>query len=481
MITAAVAGAFGLSLCVSIFYSENAIEAGAYEPWITSFAIALVMTLIFYLPGRNASTKIFKKEAMCVVGLAWFVCSLVGSCPYVLILNCGFSDAFFESVSGLTSTGASVFGDVEKFPRSVLFWRSLSQWIGGLGVVVLFVALLSSLGAGAKAIYSRESSLDVSDFEFGKIKAATRRVIIIYSALSAVCTACYVICGMPVFDSICHMMCTVSTGGFSIKNANFGAYGNTAAEWVAIVFMFIGGTSFAVIFMALKGKFRDIWKNSEFKAYVLIILLVSLGIFLSILNYNHATLRGAFDSLTDSVFQVVSVITSTGFATADYQKWLPLTHVLIFFLLLVGGCSGSTAGGLKIFRAVGIVKISVNDIEKSFRPNVVRPIRINGKVLSSQNARDMLSYTALYLLVAIIGIIVLSAFERDLSFAGTLSSVVSCISNTGLGLAETGPSQNYGFLNDASKISLSLLMIMGRLELYAVLALFMPSLWRRFR
>lgn len=481
LITAVVAGAFGLSLCVSIFYSENAIEAGAYEPWITSFAIAVVMTLIFYLPGRNASTKIFKKEAMCVVGLAWIVCSLIGSCPYVLILNCGFSDAFFESASGLTSTGASVFGDVENFPRSVLFWRALSQWIGGLGVVVLFVAVLSSLGAGAKAIYSRESSLDVSDFEFGKIKAATRRVIIIYSSFSILCAALYILCGMPVFDSLCHMMGTVSTGGFSIKNASFGAYGNTAAEWVAIVFMFVGGTNFAVVFMAIKGKFKDIWKNSEFKAYVLIVSLVSFGIFLSILDYEHATLVGAFHSLTDSVFQVVSVITSTGFATADYQKWLPLTHVLIFFLLLIGGCSGSTAGGLKIFRVVGIVKISLNDIEKSFRPNVVRPVRINGKVMNAQSARDMLSYTALYMSAIILGIIVISAFERDLSFAGTLSSVVSCISNVGLGLAETGPSQNYGFLNDASKISLSLLMIMGRLELYAVLALFMPSLWRRFR
>ena len=481
IITAIVTGAFGLCLAVSVFYSENAIEAGAYEPWITSFAVAAVMSLIFYLPGRNASTKIFKKEAMCVVGLAWIVCSLVGACPYVLILNCGFADAFFESASGLTSTGASVFGDLENFPKSILFWRSLSHWIGGLGVVVLFVAMLSSLGAGAKVIYSRESSLNISDFQFGKIIAATRRVIIIYFGLSILCASSYFACGMPLFDSICHMMATVSTGGFSVKNSSLGAYNSLSIEWVAIIFMFIGGTNFAIIFMAIKGRFREILKNSEFKAYVLIITLVSAGIFFSILNYDSVGLKSAFEAFTDSVFQVVSVITSTGFVTADYQKWAPVTHVLIFFLLIVGACSGSTAGGLKIFRLVGIVKISLNDIVKSFRPNLIRPVRLNAKVLTERNSGDMLSFTVLYAIVSMSGIIILSALERDLSFASTMATVVSCISNVGPGLAETGPVENYGFFNDASKLLLSLLMIMGRLEFYAVLALFMPSLWKRFR
>lgn len=470
-----------MCLGVSILYSENAVEAGAYEPWITSFAIAIVTSLIFYLLGRNASSKIFKKEAMCVVGLAWILSSLIGACPYALILNCGFADAFFESVSGVTSTGASVFADVEAFPKSILFWRALSQWIGGLGVVVLFVALLSSLVAGAKAIYSRESTIDVSSLEIGRIKTATWRVISIYLVLSILCAGAYRLCGMPTFDAICHMLSTVSTGGFSIKNASLGAYANPAVEWVAVLFMFIGGTSFAVIFMALKGRFAEIWKNSEFKAYVALAILVSIAVLLSILNYSDLSFAQIWQSLRISVFQVVSVMTSTGFATADYQKWLPLTHILIFFLLVVGACSGSTAGGLKIFRAVGIVKISLNDVEKSFRPNVVRPVRINGKVLSDTSARDMLSYAVMYAIAAVVGMIALSAFERELSFAGSLGSVVSCLSNIGLGLAETGPSCNYAFFNDASKFFLSGLMIMGRLEFYAVLALLMPSLWKRFK
>lgn len=481
IIFATISVAFGAALCVSMYYSENAFEAGAYESWIASVAIAAVFSAIFYLPARNSSKKIFRKEALCVVGLGWILCSILGSTPYMLILNCGFADAFFESVSGFTSTGASVFGNVESFPKSILFWRALTQWIGGLGVVIFFVALLSSLGTGAKAIYLSESNRDASMIDGERLQSKVFRIIALYVGLSALCCSAYYIAEMPMFEALCHMMATVSTGGFSVKNSSFSAYPSIAVKWISIVFMFIGGMNFAVIIMLLKGKFKDVLQNSELKVYVAIVLMLSCGIFLSIADFGHIGFSRLMKNMTDSMFTVVSIITSTGFIDTDYQTWLPSTHVLVFFMFVTGACSGSTSGGLKIFRALALVKIGLNDIEKSFRPNVVRLVRMNGKAMPDSQVRDILSFMSLYAVIAILGMIMLSAMEPNMSFGGCLSTVVSAISNIGPGLNETSPTQTFGFLSSSSKFLLSIIMIMGRLEFYAVLALFMPSLWRNFK
>lgn len=481
IIFATISVAFGAALCVSMYYSENAFEAGAYESWIASVAIASVFSAIFYLPARNSSKKIFRKEALCVVGLGWILCSILGSTPYMLILNCGFADAFFESVSGFTSTGASVFGNVESFPKSILFWRALTQWIGGLGVVIFFVALLSSLGTGAKAIYLSESNRDASMIDGERLQSKVFRIIALYVGLSALCCSAYYIAEMPMFEALCHMMATVSTGGFSVKNSSFSAYPSIAVKWISIVFMFIGGMNFAVIIMLLKGKFKDVLQNSELKVYVAIVLMLSCGIFLSIADFGHIGFSRLMKNMTDSMFTVVSIITSTGFIETDYQTWLPSTHVLVFFMFVTGACSGSTSGGLKIFRALALVKIGLNDIEKSFRPNVVRLVRMNGKAMPDSQVRDILSFMSLYAVIAILGMIMLSAMEPNMSFGGCLSTVVSAISNIGPGLNETSPTQTFGFLSSSSKFLLSIIMIMGRLEFYAVLALFMPSLWRNFK
>ncbi len=476
-----VAVAFGLSTCVSLYYSGNPLEAGASESWITSFALAIVVALILYLPGRDSSKKLFKKEAMCVVGLGWFLSSLLGSVPYMLIYNCGFFDAFFESVSGFTATGASVFGNLESIPESLLFFRALTQWIGGLGVVVFFVALLSSLGAGAKVLYTRESNMSTEAFERGKIKSGIWRILRIYLFLSVLCAVSYKLCGMSVYDAVCHMFATVSTGGFSTKTASIAAFGSYAIEWVAIVFMFMGGVSFSVLLMFLNKDWTHIKKNTEFKAYICLVLVYVAIIFVSIFDYSNLTFGSFAKTFTDSSFQVVSLITSTGFSTADYQSWPSVAHVIIFLMFITGACAGSTSGGLKIFRAVGVFKIALSDIEKSFRPNVVRPLRLNGKLVSDENARHILSFLALYAIVFVLGLFLLSAVENSLSFTACLYSVVSALSNIGPAMNETGPMFNYGFLNSAAKFILSLLMIIGRLEFYAVLVLFMPSLWKKFK
>ena len=482
IIFATVAAAFGAALGVSMIYAENAFEAGAYESWVAAVAIAAVFSLIFYLPSRNSARKIFRREALCVVGLGWVLCSILGSTPYMLILDCSFSDALFESVSGFTSTGASVFGNVESFPKSILFWRALTQWIGGLGVVVFFVVLLSSLGTGAKTLYGRESgSSDASMIDGERMQIKVFKIIALYGALSALCCGAYCAAGMPVFDAVCHMMATVSTGGFSVKNDSFYTYSSLSISWIAIVFMFLGGMNFAVILMILGRKFREAFRNSELKTYALIVSALSLGIFFSTAGFEKFSVSGAFRDFTDSVFMVVSIITSTGFVNDDYQKWLPVTHVLIFFMFVVGGSSGSTSGGIKIYRALAVLKMGLLNIEKSFRPNVVRLVRMNGRAMTDAQGRDILSYIALYAVVATLATILLSAFEPNLSFGGCISTAVSAVSNMGPGLNETSPAQTYAFFNSSSKFLLSIIMIMGRLEFYAILALFMPSLWRNFK
>ena len=480
LIGAIVAAAFALSFGVSALHSANPIEAEAHVGWITCLAVALSVSLILYLPSRGAQTRLFKKEAMCAVGLGWLMCSLLGALPYALIGGADFADAFFESASGFTATGASVFANLEKMPESLLFWRSLTQWIGGLGVVVFFVALLSSLGAGAKVLAAKETNLDYPDLERGKLRSGVWRIMRVYLVLSFLCALAYRVCGMSVFDAICHMFATVSTGGFSTHSAGIAEFSNASVEWVCIVFMFLGGTSFALILRAMRGDVKSLWANTEFKAYLFVIALFSLIIFMTTADFRQFAAVGIFNAFTDSVFQVVSLFTSTGFASEDYQMWPSFTHILIFIMLICGGCSGSTSGGLKIFRAVAVLKIGISDIEKSFRPNLVNTLRMNGRAVSESGLRAILSFVILYLTVALAGIFLLAAFEQNLSFGACVSGVVSAISNIGPGLDEVGPTRNFGFMTDMSKVLLGFLMIIGRLEFYAILVLFMPSLWKKY-
>lgn len=480
-IMAIVAIAFGLCFCVSLVYSGNPLEAETQRDWITCFAVASIASFIFYLPGRNSSTRLFRKEAMCVVGLGWIMSSFLGALPYFLIAKVSFATAFFESASGVTSTGATIFSKVSELPHSLLFWRGLSQWIGGLGVVVFFVALLSSLGAGAKVLYSRETTVDKSSFETGKIKSGIWRILRIYIMFSVLCALAYYIAGMGSFDAICHMMTTVSTGGFSTKDTSMAFYNSLPIYWVSILFMFLGGVSFSVFLFLLKRDFKTVKKNTEFKAYALMIIVFSLTVFFTICDFSGSSFYGVFKTFTLSIFQIISIITTTGFIVADYQLWPAFTHIMLFFLFITGASSGSTSGGLKIFRALGVSKICVNDIEKSFRPNVVRTFRMNGRVIGDEAIRGMLSYVVLYSCVALVALLFLAILEQNMSFASCVFSVVSCLSNVGPGLNETGPMQNADFMSDASKTLLGMLMIIGRLELYAVLVLFMPSLWRKFK
>ncbi|MEZ5277467.1 MAG: TrkH family potassium uptake protein [Opitutaceae bacterium] len=475
----ALAAAFLACLGVSFLFSENTGEGRALLGFGVSVAISAGLGAILHFLGREASHRFFQKEALFVIGIGWLLASFIGAIPYDLIVP-GMDpvDAFFESASGFTTTGASIFTEVETLPASLLFWRSLSQWIGGMGVVVFFVAILSFLGAGGKILYAHEASGHTADFEESRIQSAVKNLWLLYLGLSVVCTVVFRLGGMNWFDAVCHMFTTLSTGGFSTRNASAAAFQSPFLEWAMTFFMVVGGTSFLLILQVVRGRFRVLRTNTEFHAYLFILLVSILSIAAFLLRENLA--HGWHHALRASAFQVSSIMTTTGFATEDYQLWSAFPKILLLVLMAIGGCSASTAGGMKVIRLVVGVLSSRNSIEKSFRSSVVRRIVVNGRTLDDGYTRDVLAFLVILAILCLVAIPVTAIFEPRISVDGNISAVFACLFNIGPGLAEVGPTQNYAAFHDHTKLMLSVLMIMGRLELYAILVLFSPSLWRRF-
>ena len=473
--------AFSACAGVSLIYSSSPLESEAMSSWICVIALCVLTAFAFYLPSRNAPKKLFKKEAMCVVGLGWIIASFIGCLPYVLILDCRFSDAFFESASGLTTTGASVFATFDDFPNSLMFWRCLSHWIGAVGVLVFFVAILSFLGSGGRMLYASESSANSGGgIETERIQSGIFKILWLYAGVSMLCFFTFKLLGMGWFDGICHMFSTVSTGGFSVYENSIGHYNSLPIYWAVIFFMYIGGVSFVLMLSIIEGNFGKLFTNTEFWTYSVILTIVTIAIFL-LLSGNYAERDGFGCTFTQAAFQTVSIMTTTGFAIIDYDTWIPATNALLFFVMIIGGCAGSTSGGLKVSRVVSACKIVWTEIEKSYRPRVVRNITLNGKTLDSFDIRSVHSHFAIFFILVTLSIAILALFEPDMSLTGCISAVVTAINNVGAGFAEVGPSKTFGFFNDYSKIFSAFLMILGRLEFYAVLVLFMPSLWKKFQ
>ena len=460
VILGAIAVAFAVSIGLAFAYDHEIRSDLSVVGFSVSFLVAACLSAGFFVLGKTGDNTLFRREALATIGCGWLLASLTGALPYFLILpEVSFAQAFFESASGLTTTGASILSDLENLPRSLHFWRSLSQWMGGLGVVVFFVAVLSFLGAGAKVLFSRESSAQAADLNTSRVQEGVFRLVKIYLGLSLLCTVVYWACGLSWFDSVLHMFTTLSTGGFSTRSASIAAFQNPALEWAVIVFMAIGGTSFLLLIDAVSRRWRPIRESTELKAY-------------------FGLLAGFTAIIT--IFQVVSIMTTTGFATADFDLWLPVTHIMLLALMFIGGCSGSTAGGTKVIRFIVALKISAQQLEKAYRSRVVRPLKVNGKSLSPVEAEAIMFYIVILTLVVFSATLVIALFEPSMSFAGIVSAMAACLFNIGPGLAEIGPTQNFAGLHPYTQVFLAILMIMGRLELFALLVLFAPSLWKRF-
>jgi trk system potassium uptake protein len=467
-------------LCEIYALSSEDAGGGAGHDFalLKSFVMAAALGGLLLAAGRGGGDQILRKEAIAIVGLGWLVSALTGAIPYVLCATpLGPVDAIFESASGFTTTGATVITNLDLMPRSILLWRSTTQWLGGMGILVLFVALLSNFGAAGKSLLRHESSAKSGYGFHSRIRQTALRLWQIYIVLTALCIFGLMILGMSFYDAVLHAFSAISTGGFSPQNASIAAYQSAAIDAWLCVFMALGGTSFLLMAWILRGGHARVRADEELRAYVGILAAASL-----VLTWN-LVVSGVYDfgqALRFATFQVISIMTTTGFATADFGVWPPFAQALLVILMFVGGCAGSTSGGIKVNRIVILCKAAAQQTIVSFRPNHHIPVKLNGEPLDSAAVVRALFFVALSGMVVGISCVFLALLEPGSSLTGTFTAVVASLFNIGPGLAEVGPTQNFAFFGPDSKIFLAALMILGRLEFFGLLALMVPALWKKY-
>ncbi len=458
------------SVLVGLIYKEY----DAALSFLPSIGVLLGLGLLSRLL-RPRNTAIYAKDGFVVVALAWILLSVFGAIPFVLSGAIpSYIDAFFETVSGFTTTGASILSDVEALPNCLLFWRSFSHWIGGMGVLVFVLAVMPLSGDRSLHLMRAE----VPGPTVGKLVPRMHKTARILYAVYAVMTlllAIFLLCGgMPLFDSICHAFGTAGTGGFSIKNAGVAFYDSAYIDTVLAVFMILFGINFNLYYLILIGRVKEALRSEELRAYLLIVLLSTAAIFAN----TYRIYQSVGTTLRYSFFQVSTIISTTGYATVDFAHAWPLFSQGVLMLLLIsGGCVGSTAGGLKIGRIGLLFKTAFQGVRKAIHPRAVTPVRYEGKAVDSAVIHNTLVYFVLYVIIICASTLLLLIGTQD--FTTALTAELSCINNVGPGLSAVGPMENYGFFHGASKLLLSFNMLLGRLEIFPMIVLFSPSVWRK--
>ncbi|MCK5248910.1 MAG: TrkH family potassium uptake protein, partial [Spirochaetaceae bacterium] len=414
------------------------------------------------------------REGFLMVTAGWITASAAGAIPYVLSGAIpSFTDAFFESMSGFTTTGASILTAIESLPRSILFWRSLTHWLGGMGIVVLTVAILPFLGVGAVQMVRAESPGPTLDKIAPKITQTAKILWFLYLGLTVLESVLLMFGGMDLFDALTHTFGTLATGGFSPRNSSVGAYNSGFIDWVITVFMIMAGMNFGLYHKLLNGNFQDVFRNTELKAYLAIFAVTVL-----IITFSLSDIYGGFGkSLRFASFQAASIITTTGYATADFDIWPMAAKSVLFFLMFIGGCSGSTGGGPKVIRIVALFKLALNEMRYMSRPRGIFRVRINGEPVKKDFLYTVSGFVLLYLLCLMTVTLIVSFFGTDLTTGFTTALVT--VGNIGPGFGMIGPTMNYAFYHPFVKWVLSLAMLAGRLEVYTVLILLTPSFWSR--
>ncbi len=421
-------------------------------------------------------TELGRKEAFIVVFLCWVVASLFGSLPYIFMSV--FSspvDAWFESVAGFTTTGASVIEDPSVLPSGLLFYRSFTQWLGGMGIIVLGVAILPRLSVGGMQLMSLESPGFVKERLTPKIAKTAKKLWIIYVGMSLLLVLLLLLCGLPLFDAIVTSFSTLSIGGFTVTSASIGGYNNYLVEVLIMLFMFLAGINFLLHYFLLTGKFSKVFRNSELKFYAFLVLFFIIVVCLDLWITGY---YGFADALRYSSFQVISVLTTTGFSSVDYGSWPTFSVFALLAMMFIGACAGSTTGSIKVIRILILVKKGYREIVQLIRTRAVHPIRINKKAVENEVVSSVTSFFLLYIFIFVLSVLFILMIE-DISVVGALSACAAAIGNVGPGLEELGPANNYKFLSSLSKLWLCLLMLLGRLELYTVLVIFTPMFWRK--
>ncbi|HUH28565.1 TrkH family potassium uptake protein [Gelidibacter sp.] len=471
-----------LATLISLIYDDGV----TIKLLISALAVLLIGVFLMMYTKKH-SKEMNKREGYMVVTFGWVVMAISGALPYMVTeVLPSFTNAFFETMSGYTTTGATIINDIEAVPKGVLFWRSTTHWIGGMGIIVLAIAILPLLGIGGMQLFAAEAPGPSADKLHPRITDTAKRLWLIYFGYTAAETLLLKAAGMSFFDAINHAMSTLSTGGFSTKNASVAFWNDKPIiQYIIIAFMFLAGTNFVLSYYAFKGKVQKALRDEELRWYfrfiasftIIAALIIYFRADLSLSTIEHPMVWGkAESSFRHALFQVVTVITTTGFITADYTLWTPFLMILFFGIMFLGGSAGSTSGGVKVMRHLILIKNGFLEFKRAIHPNAVLPVRYNSKAITGQVVYNILGFFILYMISFIVGALVFSMFEIDFRSAIGLSA--SSLGNIGPALGDFGPVNNYAALPPLAQWWASFLMLIGRLELFTVLILLTPFFWR---
>lgn len=469
---------FSLSMLTAMPFALYWHEWAAMGAFASSMLIGLALSGALYLVGRRTKESVFRRETLAVTSLAWILAAGLGGLPFLLSGSLpAYADCYFESMSGLTTTGASAFSAVEDLPRSILYWRSFLHFLGGLGIVVLFVAVLPLVGVGARALYKQESPGPVPEGMTPRIRDTAMLLLRIYIGLNVVEMVMLMLAGMGFFDALNHAMATIATGGFSTRNASIISFRSPWIEWILALFMYLSSLNFANHADLLRGRFTY-FRSAEFRTFTAIVVVAS--VFFATVVYFHGSQAvshpGEFN-IRDGFFTTLTLMSTTGFGTIDFDQWPQGTRLIALLAMFAGGCAGSTAGGLKIIRCVILAKVVAHELGRAVWPRRVAPLKVDGRIVERETIHEVLVFFLLYIAVFVTGSLVIALLMPDQSLLASMSAAATTLSNVGPGLEAVGPTMNFSGQSAPAKWTMSFLMLLGRLELFPVLAMFAKSFW----
>ncbi len=481
-----------LLLCNGSFMLLAAFVSGIYDDGATlDITLSAIVTMLFGIMAmfgtRGHKKEVKRKEGYIVVTFGWIIMSISGTLPYLFSGAIpSVTDAFFETISGYTTTGASILDDIEALPEGILFWRSLTHWIGGMGIIVLAIAILPLLGIGGMQLFAAEAPGPAGDKLHPRITDTAKRLWLIYFGYTVAETILLKLAGMSLFDAMNHSLATLSTGGFSTKNASLAYWNNQPLiQYIIILFMFLAGSNFVLSYFAFTGKVQRILKDEEFKYYasfiVLFTIVAALVVYFKanvpVSDFHPMVLGEGESAFRHALFQVVAVVTTTGFVTADFTDWTPFLTVFFFGLMFLGGSAGSTAGGIKVMRHLLIIKNGILEFKRTLHTNAIIPVRYNNKTVTEHIVYNIIAFFVLYMLLFIIGSLVLGFLGLD--FVSAIGGSASSLGNVGPAFGSLNPISNYNSLPNIGKWWCGFLMLLGRLELFTVLIILTPYFWKK--
>ena len=459
-----------LGIGFSVYYDTDDISALLISGAITSFT----GFFIWFFTKQKETPDLGKREGYLIVSLGWISMAIFGALPFIIYGSISnYTDAFFETMSGFTTTGATILQDIEALPPGLLFWRSLTQWLGGMGIIVLSIAILPLLGIGGMQLFAAEVPGVTKDKIHPRVKETAKRLWGIYLILTGAETILLMVGGLNFFDAVNHAFTTMATGGFSTKNASIAYYTSPFVQYVFIFFMFFAGMNFTLHYKSFHGSFSFFTKDTEFKYYLGFTIFASL--FIMTIHLPHVDFHWE-EAIRQSLFHVVSLTTTTGYVTSDFENWAPFSRMIFFALLFVGGCAGSTGGGIKFIRHIVLFKNGWTELKRLLHPRAIIPVRFSGKAVSSEIISNVQAFFIFYIMIFVFGSMILALLGVD--FITAAGATATCIGNIGPGIGTVGPVNNFAHLPDIVKWILSIFMVIGRLELFTILIIFSPSFWK---